>query len=156
SYELADAQPARISARDRGPQGGRQPPAADLRQAAVGIGPRAGRVDAHPRRSQADRPASTWQARQAVRDRPVGEPQTMGMSASERPASQLAASSPLATISAGPVRRLAVTLGVTVSLPPGTATVHGGAESAGHSPTVTAAATADATAPVPQDRVTPD
>ena len=48
---------------------------------------------------------------------------------------------------AGPVSRLAVALGVTASLPPGTCTVHGRPGPAGHSPAAAAAATAAATAP---------
>ena len=46
-------------------------------------------------------------------------------SARMKGASQLCVSSPAATISACPVSRLAVTLGVTVSVPPGTCTIQG-------------------------------
>ena len=47
-------------------------------------------------------------------------------------------------------------LGVTASLPPGTRTDHGKLRPSGHSPAATAAATADATAPVPHDSVRPE
>src|SRR5215469_10716458 len=113
-------------------------------------------MDAHPRRPQAHRPAGSRQARSAAPGQPVTKSYPMDKSAGERPASQLAASSPQATISAGPVRRLAVALGVTVSLPPGTSTVHGRSWPNCQSPAETAAATAAATAPVPHDIVTPD
>src|SRR5215472_1307223 len=72
-------------------------------------------------------------------------------------ASQPLLISPSATITAGPVRRLARASGMTVSVPPGTRTVHAPGPSlcpatrSGHSPAAAAAATAAATAPVPQD-----
>src|SRR6266571_1555418 len=67
--------------------------------------------------------------------------------------SQEAQVSPSATITAGPVRRLAAAPGATASLPPGTPTVHSRRPLAGHSP---AAPAAPATAPVPQDSVSPE
>src|SRR5260221_2505001 len=58
--------------------------------------------------------------------------------------------SPSATITAGPVSKLAVPLGTTVSLPPGTSTAHDvPSPSPGHPPVVAAAAPAPAPPPVP-------
>src|SRR5215468_1164062 len=64
--------------------------------------------------------------------------------------------SPSATMTAGPVSRLAVALGATASLPPRTSTVHLTFPAAGHSPAAAPAAAAAATAPVPHESVSPD
>src|SRR5258706_9334656 len=90
-------------------------------------------------------------SREAAPDQAVTGALTSGSGSQDRRVS------PSATITAGPVSRLAVALGTTVSLPPGTSTVHRlPSPSPGQPPVVAAAATAAATAPVPQDSVSPD